>query len=122
MNFDMTPFGHNPFFGFRYQLAAVLAHLGVMAKGLRHYFTFCRLWDRWVRFNDSSVELGNDHEAIEANFPEEKTSTQTASMLLYALRAEASPSSPLNKSSRFSILLGSLQCHVLALYTDCQIS
>jgi hypothetical protein len=122
MNLDTTQFGYNPPFRFRDQLAAVVAHLGVMAKGLGQYFTCCRLWDRCVRFNDSSVELVNDHEALEANFPEERTSTQTAGMLPYPLRARASPSGPRNKSSSSSTLLGSLQCHVLELYTYCQIS
>jgi hypothetical protein len=91
MNLDITPFGYNPSFRFRYQLAAVVAQLGVIAKGLGHSFTFRRLEDRWVRLSDSSVELVNGHEAIEGNFPEENTSTQTVSMLLDSLRAHVSP-------------------------------
>jgi hypothetical protein len=46
MDVGMTPFGYNPPFHFCYQLAVVVAHLGVMVKGLGYDFTFCRLWDR----------------------------------------------------------------------------
>ena len=75
-----------------YELFGVVAHNGTTESG--HYYAFIRPYicsnnksikDRWYKFNDTSVEVSNDTEAIDGNFGGPKK-TYSAYVLYYVRR------------------------------------
>jgi hypothetical protein len=66
----------------RYQLAAVISHLGRRPQDVGHDMAFPKISGHWMRFNDTEVEAINQSAALEDNFPENDRSTQTATILL----------------------------------------
>jgi ubiquitin C-terminal hydrolase len=66
----------------RYQLAAVISHMGEVDEYLCHYIAFVRVFGQWIRFHDIVVTPVNESAALEDNFPEEDGSAQTASILI----------------------------------------
>ena len=67
----------------RYQLGAVISHLGHPPQDVGHYMAFLKISGQWMRFNDTEVEAINQSAALEDNFLENEHSTQTATILLY---------------------------------------
>jgi hypothetical protein len=64
-------------------LAAVISHLGNPEKGQGYCMMFVRIFDQWIRFNDTEVEGVEESAALHENFPETEGSPQTATILLY---------------------------------------
>jgi ubiquitin C-terminal hydrolase len=92
VNLDVTGGLSNACRGFRYQLEAVVAHLGIAGNGLGDYLTFCRILDQWICFNDCQVECIGQQQSVQEHFPETEASTQTASRLLYVAEQQSSAS------------------------------
>jgi ubiquitin C-terminal hydrolase len=80
----MTPYAIEPPIRFRYQyrLAAVISHLGALEECLGRYIAFVRIFDQWIRFNDSNVDFVHEAAAFKENFLESVRSTQTATIRL----------------------------------------
>jgi hypothetical protein len=68
---------------YRYQLAAVISHLGNPEKDQGHYVMFIRIFGQRIRFHDTKVEVVEESVALHENFPETEGCPQTATILLY---------------------------------------
>jgi hypothetical protein len=77
---DMTPYAVQTETRYRYQLAAVISHLGNPEKDQGYCRTFLRIFGRCIRFHDTEVEASA---AREEKFPETDGSPQTATILVY---------------------------------------
>jgi hypothetical protein len=80
---DMAPYAYPPKQKLGFLLAGVVAHLGLPHAGICHYVTFRRMFGKWICFNDSSVTAVDQEQAVDNNYPNIYSSSQTASLLLY---------------------------------------
>jgi ubiquitin C-terminal hydrolase len=69
---DMIPYAVQTKTRYRYQLAAVISHLGNPKKDQGHYMTFLRIFGQWIRFNDTEVEAIEESAAPEESFSEQR--------------------------------------------------
>jgi hypothetical protein len=79
---DMAPYAYPPKQKLSFQLAGVVAHLGVPDAEICHDITFCRMVARAICFNDNSVTNVDQEQAGENNYPNRYSSSQTASVLM----------------------------------------
>jgi hypothetical protein len=56
--------------------------LGNPEKDQGHYMTFLRIFDQWIRFNDTEVETVEESAVAHEIFPETEGSPQIAIILL----------------------------------------
>jgi uncharacterized UBP type Zn finger protein len=80
---DMTPCAFQRRSPCKYQLAAVISHMGDLGESQGHYITFIKVFARWFRFDHRNVDAVEKSAAVQENFPQAESSTQTASILLY---------------------------------------
>jgi hypothetical protein len=66
---EMAPYADPPKQKLSFQLAGVVAHLGLPRAGICHYVTFCRMFGRWICFNDNSVTDVDQEQVVENNYP-----------------------------------------------------
>jgi hypothetical protein len=59
-----------------------ISHQGTPEEWLGHDIAFVRIFDRWIRFNDTNADFVNEAAAFKENFAEAVGSTQTATILL----------------------------------------
>jgi hypothetical protein len=68
--FDMTPYAVQTENRYPYQLVAVISHLGNPEKEQSQDVTFLRIFDQWIRFNNTEVEAIEELAVFNENFPE----------------------------------------------------
>jgi hypothetical protein len=66
---NITPYAAQTENRYRYQLSAVISHLGNPEKDQGYYMTFLRIFGQWIRFNDTEVEAVEELAALHDNFP-----------------------------------------------------
>jgi hypothetical protein len=84
---DLSSYLEFPIEGAQYVLFGVVAHIGMPEVGVCHYVAFCKIENEWICFNDSSVEVVGERQAIQENFPENNSSNRTAVLLIYTARS-----------------------------------